>query len=287
MLRRARELLERATRGGVRFPRQVIALFTEAIHLRNGYRTGDVGPTTELDRHRESFDDQPAGGWWGSHGRCRRYATPGEASVESLRAVVRVRVRPAGRADELAGGAGDPAGGGEPEGVGREPNLGGSTRPRGVDVRAGNVPPPSPLDRRSRQPDVALVRQPAPTAPAAVRGINEFPAKEQGQDATTGERIRSTRGKQTGTLAPAAGPLEARPSEESMRWRNWMIGMFIAAATIGGGGFWHEVDWWYYVQDSERGPWPKIQSPGRGDSSEVSLDGRRRASAGLWSARHL
>ena len=40
VLRRARDLLASATRGAVRFPRQVIALFTEAIHWRNGYVPG-------------------------------------------------------------------------------------------------------------------------------------------------------------------------------------------------------------------------------------------------------
>jgi transposase len=42
LLRRARELLETATRGAVRFPRQVIGLFTAAVHLRNEYRAGRV-----------------------------------------------------------------------------------------------------------------------------------------------------------------------------------------------------------------------------------------------------
>jgi transposase len=43
LLRRARELLETATRGAVRFPRQVIELFTGAVRLRNEYRAGRVG----------------------------------------------------------------------------------------------------------------------------------------------------------------------------------------------------------------------------------------------------
>jgi transposase len=42
LLRRARELLESATRGAVRFPRQVIALFTGAVHLRNEHLAGRV-----------------------------------------------------------------------------------------------------------------------------------------------------------------------------------------------------------------------------------------------------
>ena len=44
LLRRARELLETATRGAVRFPRQVIELFTGAVHLRNEYLAGRVPP---------------------------------------------------------------------------------------------------------------------------------------------------------------------------------------------------------------------------------------------------
>src|SRR5262249_36115879 len=39
---RARELLETATRGAVRFPRQVLEGFTGAGHLRNEYRAGRV-----------------------------------------------------------------------------------------------------------------------------------------------------------------------------------------------------------------------------------------------------
>jgi transposase len=57
VLRRARELLEDATRGAVRFPRQVIALFTEAIHWRNGYAPG-TWTDNQLDAHRASFDDR-------------------------------------------------------------------------------------------------------------------------------------------------------------------------------------------------------------------------------------
>jgi len=44
LLRRARELLETATRGAVRFPRQVIELFTGAVHLRNEHLAGRVSP---------------------------------------------------------------------------------------------------------------------------------------------------------------------------------------------------------------------------------------------------
>lgn len=45
VLRRARELLGGARAGAVRFPRQVIGLFTEAIHLRNEYVAGRVSPS--------------------------------------------------------------------------------------------------------------------------------------------------------------------------------------------------------------------------------------------------
>jgi transposase len=42
ILRRARDLLETAVGGAVRFPRQVIELFTGAIHLHNEYQAGRV-----------------------------------------------------------------------------------------------------------------------------------------------------------------------------------------------------------------------------------------------------
>jgi transposase len=42
VLRRARELLETATRGAVRFPRQVIVLFTEAVHERKRFLRGEM-----------------------------------------------------------------------------------------------------------------------------------------------------------------------------------------------------------------------------------------------------
>ncbi|MCY7287892.1 MAG: IS66 family transposase, partial [Cryobacterium sp.] len=57
VLRRAHDLLATATRGAVRFPRQVIALFTEAIHWRNGYIPG-AWTDDQLDAHRVSFDDR-------------------------------------------------------------------------------------------------------------------------------------------------------------------------------------------------------------------------------------
>jgi transposase len=57
VLRRAQELLEQATRGAVRFPRQVIALFTAAIHWRNRYRRGEVA-LADLEAQRDDFDER-------------------------------------------------------------------------------------------------------------------------------------------------------------------------------------------------------------------------------------
>src|SRR5262249_41541093 len=57
VLRRARDLLAGATRAAVRFPRQVIALFTEAIHWRNGHTPG-AWTDDQLDAHRASVDDR-------------------------------------------------------------------------------------------------------------------------------------------------------------------------------------------------------------------------------------
>jgi transposase len=57
VLRRASELLEQATGSAVRFPRQVIALFTTAVHERNRYLRGEL-PLAELQDQREEFDER-------------------------------------------------------------------------------------------------------------------------------------------------------------------------------------------------------------------------------------
>ena len=56
-LRRARELLATATRGAVRFPRVLIGLLTEAVHLRNECRRDRV-PAGVLAAAREDFDER-------------------------------------------------------------------------------------------------------------------------------------------------------------------------------------------------------------------------------------
>jgi transposase len=50
-------MLETATRGAVRFPRQVIALFTDEIHLRNRHLRGEVS-ADDLAAARDRFDDR-------------------------------------------------------------------------------------------------------------------------------------------------------------------------------------------------------------------------------------
>jgi transposase len=59
VLRRARELLEGARAGAVRFPRQVIGLFTEAIHFRNEFVAGRVSPSG-WESARDGFEDRLA-----------------------------------------------------------------------------------------------------------------------------------------------------------------------------------------------------------------------------------
>jgi transposase len=55
VIRRARELLGKATRGAVHYPRKLIALFTEAIHLRNRHLEGEV-TAEQLEQARAGFD---------------------------------------------------------------------------------------------------------------------------------------------------------------------------------------------------------------------------------------
>jgi transposase len=55
LLRRVRELEAQATRGAVDYPRKLIALFTEAIHLRNRHLRGEV-PARQMQEARQGFD---------------------------------------------------------------------------------------------------------------------------------------------------------------------------------------------------------------------------------------
>ncbi len=57
VLRRARDLLTRAARGAVVFPRQLIGLFTEAIHQRN-QEPGDAYTEDQREQQRSGFDDR-------------------------------------------------------------------------------------------------------------------------------------------------------------------------------------------------------------------------------------
>jgi transposase len=55
VIRRARELLGKATRGAVHYPKKLIELFTEAIHLRNRHLSGEV-TAEHLEQARAVFD---------------------------------------------------------------------------------------------------------------------------------------------------------------------------------------------------------------------------------------
>ena len=55
LLRRAREILQTATRGAVRFPRQVIDLFTGAVHWRNEFLAGRV-PQAAWECARDEYE---------------------------------------------------------------------------------------------------------------------------------------------------------------------------------------------------------------------------------------
>ena len=55
VLRRVRQLDAEATRGAVHYPRKLIALFTEAIQLRNRHKKGETSEE-RLARARKRFD---------------------------------------------------------------------------------------------------------------------------------------------------------------------------------------------------------------------------------------
>lgn len=57
IIRRVRELAAKATRGAVHYPRKLLALFTEALHLRNRHLQGEV-TAEELKQARTGFDER-------------------------------------------------------------------------------------------------------------------------------------------------------------------------------------------------------------------------------------
>jgi transposase len=63
VLRRVRDLEAKATRGAVHYPRKLIALFTEAIHLRNRHQRAEVS-AEQLQQARAQFDRRLRGLAW-------------------------------------------------------------------------------------------------------------------------------------------------------------------------------------------------------------------------------
>ena len=63
ILRRVRDLEAKAKRGAVHYPRKLIVLFTEAIHLRNRYLKGEV-TAEQLAQARKTFDGRLRGLAW-------------------------------------------------------------------------------------------------------------------------------------------------------------------------------------------------------------------------------
>ena len=162
---RARELLTAATRGAVRFPRQVLALFTEAIHWRNGTPRG-VRTVDQLEGQREAFDDRlldlvsrpravpeyaaRARHLWNHFEPW--FAFVFDPRIEPTNGRAEQAIRPAVVNRKVWGGNRTPAG----------------AKAQGVPMSVlETLPPPRALGCGSRQPNVALVRQPSTPAPGA------------------------------------------------------------------------------------------------------------------------
>jgi transposase len=166
LLRRVRDLEAKATRRAVHYLRELIALFTEAIHFRNRFKRGEVS-AEQLAQARKTFD-----------GRLWRLARPvrEEPDYESLSGHLwqhreewfTFLSHSRDRADQLGGSASDLAGGDEPEGLGREPHLGGCSRPGSAHVRAREMQASWAFRPGLRLPDPARLRQsfaPTPDTP--------------------------------------------------------------------------------------------------------------------------
>src|ERR1700685_1697159 len=89
--------------------------------------------------------------------------------------MVPVPDRPGDRADELEGGTGAAAGRGQPEGVGWQPDDGGSAGAGRGDVGVGNRPPTTAGTGGLHHRRLAGIRQPTPPQTRAANGaVNKY-----------------------------------------------------------------------------------------------------------------
>jgi transposase len=137
VLRRVRELEAQAKRGAVHYPRKLIALLTEAIHLRNRYKKGKVS-ADELRRSRPAFDQRLRGLAWPArevpayetlsahlwNHRDEWFTSLSHPEVEPTNWEVEQAIRPAVVNRKVWGG---------------NRTRGRCSRPGSVDVRAGDV----------------------------------------------------------------------------------------------------------------------------------------------------
>jgi transposase len=123
----------------VHYPRKLIELFTEAIHLRNRYLKGEVS-AQELKEAKSRFDE-----------RLEKLARPArevpayEKLSEHLWKHLHEWFVFLEHPDEIeptnwkGGRASDPSSCGQPQGVGRQPHLAWGTRSGSPDVRPGDL----------------------------------------------------------------------------------------------------------------------------------------------------
>ena len=196
-VRRARDLLERADVRGRPVPAAGDrSCSPEGDPLRATGTCRGRGPINQLDAHRVSPPTTALLELVRRRAAVPEYATLAKHLWEPPRAVVRRSCST--RGDRVTRPTGGPSrrsalAVGEPQGVGRQPHGHGCSKAGRADVRVRDVPSPDALSRGPRQPDVALVRQPAPIAPAAVQAMNEFCRRRKVRRDFIGERIRLTR----------------------------------------------------------------------------------------------
>jgi len=169
-LRRAEALLETATRGAVRFPRQVIELIQEALAVRDRFAAGKMTRTCLRDAR------------WELTFRLGDLVAPIKANPANERFAKHLEHHlddwftfpglPRSRGHQLSGRTGDTAGRGKPQGLGRKSHASGSSSARGAHISLGNMsgsvrPPRSTSSAKFCAASPYLSYSPSPLRPGS------------------------------------------------------------------------------------------------------------------------
>ena len=166
-----------ASSSSVVFPRQLIALFAEAIHGHNQL-AGRVERAEKRERQRSGMGDRLLALCAGHRSDWVRDV--GARPLPAVGEPVHVRGRSNGGGDELESGAGTPPGGGQPQRVVWERDTCRGRHPTGVHVRVREMPSARPCHARLPQGGTPGRGQSSTPRPHPATGaIKKYPKTNQ------------------------------------------------------------------------------------------------------------